>query len=191
MSKKATEYIEELDFDGAFDRYNSTTKRWKGYWFDVCCQILDCCKNLAKKYIVDKVAKTISERVATKQTKYSYDIVAEVPLLDDVKEKCYLFEFYDTQGKLVCSKVGTTTRKVVQRLKEELRSPTYKSLNCARAVIKRVYNCGNVPAEGLESYFRAHYIKEFPNSFKKNDRFMNEFFNFEVADRLVADYLGC
>ena len=191
MSKKATEYIEELDFDGAFDRYNSTTKRWKGYWFDVCCQILDCCKNLAKKYIVDKVAKTISERITTKQTKYSYDIVAEVPLLDNVREKCYLFEFYDTQGKLVCSKVGTTTRKVVQRLKEELRSPTYKNLNCARAVIKRVYNCGNVPAEGLESYFRAQYIKEFPNSFKKNDRFMNEFFNFEVADRLVADYLGC
>ena len=78
----------------------------------------------------------------------------------------------------------------IKKKKEELRSPTYKNLNCARAVIKRVYNCGSVPAEGLESYFRAHYIKEFPNSFKKNDRFMNEFFNFEVADRLVADYLG-
>ena len=118
MSKKATEYIEELDFDGAFDRYNSTSKRWKNYWFDVCCQILDTCKSLAKKYIIDKVAKTISERITTKQTKYNYDIVAEVPLLDNIKEKCYLFEFYDTQGKLVCSKVGTTTRKVVQRLKE-------------------------------------------------------------------------
>lgn len=191
MNKKATEYIEEMDFDGAFDRYNSTSKRWKSYWFDVCCQILDCCKNLAKKYIIDKVAKTISERITTKQTKYSYDIVAEVPLLDDAKEKCYLFEFYDTQGKLVCSKVGTTTRKVIQRLKEELRSPTYKNLQCTRAVVKRVYNCGNVPAEGLESYLRANYIKEFPHSFKKNDRFMNEFFNFEIADKLVADYLGC
>ena len=89
---------------------------------------------------------------------------------------------------MVCSKVGTTTRTVKQRLTEELRSNTYKKIGCVRAVINRVYDCGDMPAEGLESYFRAMYIKKFPQSFKKNDRFMNTFFDFKEADKIVEKY---
>lgn len=190
MNKKATEYLIDLDFDGAFDRYNSTTKRWKEYWFEVCYQILQQCRELTRKYVVDVVNKTIYERIVTKRTKHHYDIITEVDTLDTAKQKCYLFEFYNSKGDLVCSKIGTTTRKVVQRLKEELKSKTYKLLDCTRAVIKRVYDCGDLPAEGLESYFRAHYIRAFPNSFKKNDRFMNQRFNLVYADKLVFEYLS-
>ena len=86
--------------------------------------------------------------------------------------------------------MGTTTRTVIQRLKEELRSNTYKKIGCVRAVVNRVYDCGDIPAEGLESYFRALYIKRYPQSFKKNDRFMNEWFDLAEADKIVATYFA-
>ena len=86
--------------------------------------------------------------------------------------------------------MGTTTRKVLQRLKEELNSDTYKKIGCTRAVVNRVYDCGNIPAEGLESYFRAMYIRRYPQSFKKNDRFMNEWFDLKEADEIVLKYFA-
>ena len=109
--------------------------------------------------------------------------------MDNKNEKCYLFEFYNSKNNLICSKVGTTKRKVLQRLKEELNSNTYKKLDCTKAIIRRVYDCGNMPAEGAESFLRAFYIKKYPNSFKKNDRFMKEFFDFEITDKLMEKYL--
>lgn len=95
----------------------------------------------------------------------------------------------DSRNELVCSKVGTTTRKVLQRLKEELNSETYKKLDCVRAIVRRVYDCGNMPAEDAESFLRAFYIKKYPTSFKKNDRFMIEYFDFNTADELMQSYL--
>ena len=127
-----------------------------------------------------------------RKTKYSelIQIAEGVDLLDNAKEKCYLFTFFDADGNMVCSKVGTTTRKVLQRLKEELNSDTYKKIGCTRAVVNRVYDCGNIPAEGLESYFRAMYIRRYPQSFKKNDRFMNEWFDLKEADEIVLKYFA-
>ena len=88
------------------------------------------------------------------------------------------------------AKIGTTTRAVLKRLKEELQSKTYKEMGCVRAVINRVYDCGNLPAEGLESYFRATYIKRYPDSFKKNDRFISTFFDLTEADKIAEKYLA-
>ena len=68
-----------------------------------------------------------------------------------------VYSHFDENDNLVCSKIGTTTRKVAQRLKEELRSDTYKKMGAVRCIIHRVYDCGKIPAEGLESLFRANY----------------------------------
>ena len=190
--KSARDYIEENDFDGAFERLqNATNKRWVNYWFGVCEQIACFCKEVAQKYILDPIQKTIVEKLkdTRPRVRWGDKIVAECDLLDHATQKCYLFEFYNSHGELVCSKVGTTIRKVTQRLKEELRSETYSKLDCQRAVIKKVYDCGTMPAEGAESYFRAYYIKKYPNSFKKNDRFMHQLFDFNFADRLMKKYL--
>lgn len=122
--------------------------------------------------------------------KKTYSITNETGI--DPKEKgkqwCYLFRFYNAQGELVCSKVGTTTRSVEQRLKEELRSKTYK--DCTSATIDRIYDCGDLPAEGLESRIRAEYIKLYPQSFKKNDRFISVLFDLPAIDNIVAEYLA-
>lgn len=138
--------------------------------------------------LLDKAKKIFNKFFRKSRRNYSKAIQTNnVDLLDNAKEKCYLFRFYDTNNNLVCSKVGTTTRKVTQRLKEELRSKTYSS--CAYAVIDRVYDCGEIPAEGLESRIRAEYIRKYPNSFKKNDRFVKVLFNLEEIDKIVQNYL--
>lgn len=63
--------------------------------------------------------------------------------------------------------MGTTKRKVIQRLKEELNSDTYKKLDCEKAIVRRVYDCGSMPAEGAESFLRAFYIKNILIRLKK------------------------
>jgi hypothetical protein len=188
-------YIVLDDFEGAVERFLQTSARWKKAWFEVCEQIYNNNKEWAKKYIlnpVDRSIKKLTKIITKRKTKYSETIqIAEgVDLLDQAKEKCYLFTFFDENDNLVCSKVGTTTRTVIQRLKEELRSNTYKKIGCVKAVVDRVYDCGEIPAEGLESYFRAMYIRKYPQSFKKNDRFMSEWFDLKEADEIVLKYFA-
>ena len=91
---------------------------------------------------------------------------------------------------LVCSKVGTTIRKVSERIREELTSKTYAGMGAVHCVINRVYECGDLPAEGVESMFRAKYIKMYPNSFHKNDRFINEHFDLKQADNFFKEYIN-
>ena len=197
MAKNMEWYINNNDFEGAKERLETTSPSWKKRWFEVCETIFRNCKELAKKYVLNPLNKTISE-VGTiltpskrKSPKYQETIQVEngVDLLDNATQKCYLFSFYDEFDNLVCSKVGTTVRTVRQRLKEELNNKTYKEMGCVRAIVHRVYDCGELPAEGLESYFRAKYIKKYPNSFKKNDRFVNEFFDLAQADKIAEKYL--
>lgn len=188
-------YVANNDFEGAVERWMNTNATWKQRWFETCETIFNNCKEWAKTYIlnpIDGSIKKICKILTQRKTKYSELIqVAEgVDLLDNAKEKCYLFTFFDADGNMVCSKVGTTTRKVLQRLKEELNSDTYKKIGCTRAVVNRVYDCGSIPAEGLESYFRAMYIRRYPQSFKKNDRFMNEWFDLKEADEIVLKYFA-
>lgn len=189
--KTSKEYIEEGDFEGALKRFENANKRWKDYWFNTCEIIYNSFNDFTNKYILDPVKKIITKinQQVKLSKKWQNKIQVECDLLDNAKEKCYLFEFYDSKNNLVCSKVGTTKRKVIQRLQEEMRSKTYTNLDCVKAIVKRVYDCGDMPAEGAESYFRAYYIKQFPNSFKKNDRFMNEYFDFDFADKLMEKYL--
>lgn len=138
-------------------------------------------------------AKEIFEQKIIKRRKSKYDSIIEDNGLDIYstgREICYLFEFYDDDKNLICSKVGTTTRAVKQRLAEELRSKTYKGMGATKAIVHRVYNCGDLPAEGLESLIRSQYIKKYPHSFKKNDRFIGEYFDFDFCDKIATEYLN-
>ena len=114
-------YIENNDFEGAVERWLKTNARWKMEWFDTCKEIFDNCKEWAKTYIVNPVnysIQRITKVITKRKTKYSDTIqVAEgIDLLDQAKQKCYLFTFFDENDNLICSKIGTTTRTVTQRL---------------------------------------------------------------------------
>jgi hypothetical protein len=189
-------YLDNNDFEGAKERFETTSPSWKSRWFEICMTIYNRCKELANVYFLNPINKTITkiaQVVGKRRSKYDDFIQINADLAKDYdkgKEKCYLFTFYNDKNEMVCSKIGTTTREVRKRLVEELKSKTYKEMGCVRAVINRVYDCGELPAEGLESYFRAMYIKQFPNSFKKNDRFMDTFFDLKKADEIALAYLG-
>lgn len=197
MARSMDSYLNNNDFEGAVDRLNNTSARWKGEWFKVCEQIFNRCKEWAKLYVLDTAAKAVRKlvelcTVAPKVRKTDISLSEDCIIQNnaDRVEKCYLIEFFNDEGESICSKVGTTIRTIQQRVREELNSKTYKNMGATRCVIHRVYDCGEIPAEGLESYFRAKYIRRYPNSFYKNDRFMNAKFDFAEADRICEEYLA-
>lgn len=189
-------YVENNDFEGAYERWEKTIPRWKGNWYDICELIYNKTTEWAKRYILNPTAKAINkildirEVLNAKVKKDGISISNECQTWDDTKgiEKCYLIRFFTEDMEFICSKVGTTIRSVFQRIREELNSKTYKGMGATRCVIDRVYNCGVLPAEGVESMFRAMYIKKFPNSFCKNDRFINARFDLKEADKFFSEY---
>lgn len=197
-NKKMDWYLENNDFEGAYERWKATSPCWKKRWFDVCEKIYSSSKEWVKTYVLNPVEKVINKItdvrkvVTAKIKKEGIAISEDCKTWDDSKglEKCYLIAFFNEQMELVCSKVGTTTRSVFQRIREELNSKTYKGMGATYCVINRVYDCGNLPAEGVESMFRAKYIKKYPNSFFKNDHFISEHFDMTEADKFFAEYVN-
>lgn len=98
----------------------------------------------------------------------------------------YLIRAFDSTGKRLFSKVGTTSRTVKQRMTEHLRD--YKKLGVVKIVVDKIWNCGCLPAEGFESWFRAVYISKFTEAFKKNDRFFGIDFDLEEAEKIYTNY---
>lgn len=141
-------------------------------------------------------AKEIFESVIPKRRKHKYDdmIINNTNYdiyNDEIVEKCYLFKFLDAEGQLIYSKVGTAARQsIYKRLSQEIRSYRKSGYDIQLVEVDRVWNCGDLPAEGLESLIRSEYIKKYPKSFKKNDRFLGEFFDLSKCDKIAEDYLG-
>lgn len=194
-NKSMTWYINNNDFEGAKERLESTSASWKARWFNVCQTIFNNCKELVKKYILDPInylIETIEEREKiSKDTKYAGKVLYQLDdlsVMDRATNKCYLVRFYTHTKDNLCGKVGTTIRSIYTRLNEELMSDTYAEAQGYD--ILRIYDCGTIPPEGLESQFRAHYIRNNPKAFNKNDRFMGIEFDLEEADRIYADYVG-
>ena len=103
-------------------------------------------------------------------------------------QQVYLIRLLDADNALIWSKVGTTIRETSKRMKEHLRY--YKKNGVCKLEVVRLWDCGAMDAEGLESEFRAHYIRKYPGTFRKNDRFINVEFDLDEADKIVANYLG-
>lgn len=106
------------------------------------------------------------------------------------KQLVYLFKFYDSNGKLICSKVGTTTRLPEQRLKEEVKYYQEHGIPVAETEICSVIDCGAIPCEGAESVTRAAFIHKFPDAFCKNDRFFGVDIPTRTFNAIVKNYLS-
>ena len=102
----------------------------------------------------------------------------------------YLYKFYDENGSLICSKVGTTTRLPEERLKEEITYYRKHNIPVANAKICSVIDCGELPAEGAESITRALFIRKSPKAFCKNDRFFGVDIATRTFNKIVQDYLN-
>ena len=84
--------------------------------------------------------------------------------------KCYLFKFFK-DNRIIFSKIGTTVRSVETRFNEVCKTYLNKGIDFDTAEIDAVVDCPLVPPEGVESYIRASFIKKYPHSYVKNDRF--------------------
>ena len=191
-------YIQNNDFEGAKNRLDSSKSNWRQHWFDTCVEIFNACKDWSKKYIINFATLTIEVIQSIKTTfapRVKTTAITQSSSCNDWNnskniEKCYLIEFFNERMESICSKVGTTKRTIQERIREELNSKTYRRMGATQCVIHRVYECGNIPAEGLESYFRAMYVKRYPQSFKKNDRFIDTCFDLAEADKIAMEYLA-
>ncbi len=199
MAKKsASACIAENDFISALESLERANGRWANYWYGCCVAIMERDPHWKAQYEADPIyceIRPISINSPAPQMKQIWyyngkEILTngEFSLLDEAEQKCYLFRFFDSEGNLICSKVGTTTRPILIRIKSELRE--YEKLDAVTCVIDRVYDCGHIPAEGMESYFRAEYIRRHPEAFRKNDRFFSVAFDLEDADRICRAYLA-
>ena len=199
-SKSANVCIAENDFMSALENLEHANKRWANYWFNCCLKIMEQDPHWKAQFTPDEEYcefHPVTAHGKTAQTDFcpvwfynGKEILTNgrVDLLDNAEQKCYLFRFFDADGKLVCSKVGTTTKPILIRIKSELRE--YEKLDVVTCVIDRIYDCGQIPAEGMESYFRAEYIRRHPEAFRKNDRFFNVAFDLADADRICSAYLS-
>lgn len=163
-----------------FGHYNdSNTKRMQVVFLKECMNLsfekiaeitsyaLSTVKKYAKKFLnlLKKAKQIFIKRVNS--------IIETICDLGKTKtEKCYLIKFYNSKNEIIFSKIGTTTREVVQRLREEIKNYRKGGFDVRKAIICKVIDCGKTPAEGAESYCKAIFIKQYQGAFKKNDRFM-------------------
>ena len=151
------------------------------------CKIVGYSLNTIKTYIYK--FKELLEEAKKLFQKVETEIISRVENLGKTgEEKCYLFKFYD-DNKILFTKVGTTTRETMTRLKEEIKSYTKSGFRITKVIIENVVDCGLIPAEGLESFCRAKFMLKYPNTFKKNDRFMGVDIPVEYFNNLAKIYL--
>lgn len=104
------------------------------------------------------------------------------------EEAVYFFKFYNATT-LEFNKVGTSAKDVVARLRDEIGEYS-KKFDIRRVEIHRIMSCGNRPAEGAESALRAELIRQYPNAFRKNDRFFGVDIDPKVFDDIMRGYFG-
>lgn len=87
-------------------------------------------------------------------------------------EMLYLFKFFTENLKEpLFSKIGTTTRSVDKRLREEIAYYIKHDLPITSVDVCKIVDCGEMPAECYESLMRGILMKKYPNTWHKNDRF--------------------
>ena len=192
-TKSMSDYKVNGDFEGAKERYETTSRRWKSAWWDVLCDIWDNFKKWQSKYSLDKVAMTIVEIVekVTKKRKSRprADIVEKVPITFARGTKlCYLFKFYDNNGELIYTKVGTTERTIRERLSEELRQYR-KNCDISHATVESVFDTGDLFPEGVQDYIKGVWMRKYNKYYVRNDRFTCDIPT-DDFNSLVTNYLA-
>lgn len=180
-------------FEDAKEKFENTSKSWKKRWWAVVCDIWDNFVQWQEKYDLDRVAMTIIKKVAKKITKRvrktRNDIIEKIPVVFAKGTKlCYLFKFYDSNGELVYTKVGTTERTIHERLSEELRDYR-KTKDIKYATVESVFDTGELFPEGVQDYIKGMWMRKYNKYYVRNDRFTCDIPT-EDFNTLVTNYLA-
>jgi hypothetical protein len=141
------------------------------------------------KYLVNEAKAAFAQKPSTtdrrKTTKFDdslinwgnvaikYEKTAQGKDSKEQSQKCYFFKFYDEKNHPIFTKIGTTINSCLDRLKQEIASYQKRGFAIVKVKICGIVDCGELPAEGLESFLRACFIRDYPQVFHKNDRFFD------------------
>jgi hypothetical protein len=194
--------IESNDLMGCYENYQHSTPRWSDYWWSGVIAIynnggwhteFEIDNLLGTLTLKQKIIVNNTNRVEYKRFRNGKQAV-RMEFMEDCgeniqgKETVYFFKFY-SNNELLFNKIGTTTRNVISRLKEEIGYYS-NSFDLTKVEIHRIVDCGEYPAEGAESVLRAELIKQYPKAFRKNDRFFNVDISPNFFDQILNNYLA-
>lgn len=195
--------IETDDLMSCYENYQHSNARWSSYWWEGVLTIYNNSKEWQKKYELNslmgelvliknndnaKVNKVEYRRFRDGRQSVRMDFMENCGENIQGKETVYFFKFYSNTD-LLFNKIGTTTRNVVSRLKEEIGYYS-KTFDLSRVEIHRIVDCKDYPAEGAESVLRAELIKQYPKAFRKNDRFFEVDIPPTIFDNIISNYFN-
>lgn len=193
-NKSTHKCIEDNDILSAYENFQHTTKRWENYWWECVVQIFNSCADFAKKFVIDFEKRILSPIIEKIKIVKSRNATKGIPIIEKGDfsnchgEQVYLFKFFNESDEILWTKIGTTTRNYLERCKREIYDYNKAGHGVAKVIIENVLNCGDTPAEGFESQLRADFIKAFPSTFRKNDRFFNIDIPVETFNSICAKY---
>lgn len=119
------------------------------------------------------------------------DVLAGAGIDTDRTNKVYLFKFYGAdKTKPIFSKIGTTTRTCVKRLREEINDYRDAGFPVEYVSICRIIDVGNTPPEIVESFIRCMLMKVYTkDQYKPLDRYLDDI-PVKLFDKLYQQYLS-
>lgn len=185
--------ISHCDYEEAMARYEKANKQWKPHWLECLKSIYEYwCKDLPSaiankiKSIIDEAA-SIVHTVTAIVTKKEIEWNCENKNWEKGTELFYLVRMIDSNGRRVFSKIGTTKRTIQRRMSEHFSA--YKNYNIQKIIIDKIIECPE-DAVGMESIFRAYYMRKYKEHYVKNDRFFDMDFDLNEAETIYQDYLS-
>ena len=150
---------------------------------------------LAETLFVDTRSKETQKPVSAALCRRCGDTVIPIEVLagagvdTDRTNKVYLFKFYGENEIPIFSKIGTTTRTCVKRLRDEIGDYYNAGFPIQRVEICKIIDVGSMPPEGAESYLRGLLMIHHPNAWRKNDRYFDTDIVVSIFEKLVAEFL--
>ena len=194
--------IETNDLLSCYENYQHANARWEHYWWEGVMAIYNASEQWKKQYKLDSLlgeltlieTTIISNGRKIEYHKFRNGRAIPMEFMEDCgenikdREIVYFFKFY-SYDELLFNKIGTTTKDVISRLKQEIRYYS-KQFELTKVEIHRIIDCGDYPAEGAESVLRAELIKQYPKAFRKNDRFFEVDISPSVFDNILNNYFN-
>jgi hypothetical protein len=163
MSKSKADLIANNDFENAKIKFENANGRWKSHWFDCCQQIMNNCREWAKKYIIDPITMTI---------KAIGEMITKIKPKKDSTSHTYLIKMFDTSGNWIFTKIGKAD--VIQKRMNDFKNHEYKrnKVTIGSTEIIKEYELPNDDmAQILESFMRNFFRKTKSETYYPNDRF--------------------
>lgn len=187
--------VEYMDY--CFDKLNDAeSTSGRRYWFNKMVEMWTNNDTIKKiwEYVADaflmvkRFVKRTVEKVVNPRRTANVIFADGVQEMNKGTEQFYLIRLFDGDNNLIWSKIGTTARKTWQRMTEHLRA--YKKNGIEKIIVDAVWDCAPYQAEMVESDFRAYYMKKYPGTWKKNDRFCGVEFDLAEARKHFEMAMG-